>query len=62
MQKFYTSILWEFQSYQSSQICEVYHLDSFLEPDDFLSNLFLRLEENLPEISEETLQKILATI
>ena len=62
MQKTFTPIIWTYQSFETSQINEVFDINSLLEPYEDLVNLFERLEVSLPDMPESDLQEILSKI
>lgn len=62
MQKTFTPIIWTYQCFETSQINEVFDINSLLEPYEDLVNLFERLEVSLPDMPESVLQEILSKI
>ena len=62
MQKTFTPIIWDYQSFEASQRSEIFLIDSLIEPNEEILFLFERLEAKLPEISEDILKEILDKI
>ncbi len=62
MQKTFTPIIWDYQSFDASQRSEIFLVDSLIEPYDEILILFKNIEAKLPEIPESILQRILDRI
>jgi hypothetical protein len=62
MQRTFTPIIWTYQSFETSQINEVFEFNELLEPYEELTNLIDRFEVSLPDMPETVLQEILSKI
>jgi tetrahydromethanopterin S-methyltransferase subunit G len=62
MNKTFTQILWNFQSFQDHQIDEIYDLHSLTKPLDKFQNLLKEIDEKAPEVSDEVIQRIMNRI
>ncbi|MDD3569437.1 MAG: hypothetical protein PHT92_13660 [Bacteroidales bacterium] len=59
MNKTFTPILWNLQSFQDYQIDEIYNLHYLLKPLDMFQNLLKDIDEKAPDVLDEVIQRIM---
>ncbi len=59
MNKTFTPILWNLQSFQYYQIDEIYNLHNLLKPLDTFQNLLKDIDEKAPDVLDEVIQRIM---
>jgi len=59
MNKTFTPILWNFQSFYDYRVDEIYDLHNLFEPLEKFQNLLKDIDEKAPEVSDEIIQRIM---
>jgi hypothetical protein len=59
MNKTFTPILWNFQSFPNFQINDLHNLNNLLTPLEEFQNLIVDINEKAPEVSDEVIMNIL---
>lgn len=62
MNKTFTPIIWNYQSYSNHQLNEVYNLNTLLEPLEVFQNLLIEIDERAPNVSDAVVRNILERI
>ena len=58
MNKLFTQIIWNYQSFNNSETTEILDLRNIYKPLGIFQNLLVEIDKKAPEVSEETLKKI----